>query len=86
MGRLVEVEDTIPVPFGRPRTGAGDLAAKLRAGSPCFLTMREKQTASETAYGTITATVMPRCAKCQIEAGGCGAKHETAVRAARLSF
>ena len=32
MGRLVEVEDTIPVPFGRPRTGTGDLAAKLRAG------------------------------------------------------
>ena len=32
MGRLIEVEDTVPVPFGRPRTGAGDLAANLRSG------------------------------------------------------
>lgn len=32
MGRLIEVEDTVPLPFGRPRSGVGDVAAKMRAG------------------------------------------------------
>lgn len=32
MGRLIEVGDTVPVPFGRPRTSTGDKAAKMEVG------------------------------------------------------
>ena len=32
MGRFIEVEDTVPVPFGRPRTAVGDVAAKMQVG------------------------------------------------------
>ena len=34
MGRLIEVEDSVPVPvgFGRPRTAVGDVAAKMQVG------------------------------------------------------
>ena len=32
MGRLIEIGETVPVPFGRPRTPAGDAAAKMAIG------------------------------------------------------
>ena len=32
MGRPLKVDDTVPVPFGRPRTAKGDLAANMQIG------------------------------------------------------
>ena len=32
MERLIEITETVPVPFGRPRTAIGDAAAKMEIG------------------------------------------------------
>ena len=32
MERLMKIENDVPVPFGRPRTPAGDRAANMRVG------------------------------------------------------
>ena len=32
MGRLIEIDDTVPIPMGRPRSWSGDLAVKMEVG------------------------------------------------------
>ena len=32
MGRHIEIDDTVPIPMGRPRSWSGDLAVKMEVG------------------------------------------------------
>tara|TARA_Y100000401_G_scaffold95678_1_gene82490 strand:+ start:647 stop:874 length:228 start_codon:yes stop_codon:yes gene_type:complete len=42
MKRVVEIDTTVPIPIGRPRSWSGDLAIKMRAGeSVLFQTEQE---------------------------------------------
>jgi len=48
MKRVIEIDSTVPIPFGRPRSWSGDLAIKMNAGeSVLFDTEREANSLKE---------------------------------------
>ena len=48
MGRLIKIDDTVPIPMGRPRSWSGDLAVKMDTGeSVLFDTEREANSLRE---------------------------------------